>query len=221
MISIPESVSSSIVARSLGGPFDAVCPRDVFDGALAAILDEVDIGVLMATAQGRVVYANRSALRACVRGRPCRLSNGHVQPGCARDAAAFDRALLQARSGRRSLLSFDFDGELTSLAFAPVQSDDDLQTSPCALLIFGRQEVCGPLSVQFFAREHGMTATESAVLAALCNGHSPQRIAADLGTAISTIRTHILKIREKIGVRSITDLLCVASRLPPLSLASV
>ncbi len=102
-----------------------------------------------------------------------------------------------------------------------MQADDDFPGAPCALLIFGRQEVCGPLSVQFFAREHGMTMAESAVLAALCNGHSPRRIADDHGTAISTIRTHILKIREKTGVRSITDLLCVASRLPPLSLLSV
>lgn len=220
MISIPESVSSSIVARPVVDRFEAGCPTALVDSALASILDEVDIGLLMATALGRVVYANRSALRACVRGRPCRLSNGHVQPGCARDAASFERALQQAQSGRRSLLSFDFDGELTSLAFVPVQGDDDPLTSPCALLVFGRQEVCGPLSVQFFAHQHGMTGAESAVLVALCNGHSPRRIADDHGTAISTIRTHILNIRGKTGVRSITDLLCVASRLPPLSLLS-
>jgi DNA-binding CsgD family transcriptional regulator len=88
--------------------------------------------------------------------------------------------------------------------------------SPDALLVFGKHEVCTPLSVHFFAREHGVTSAESAVLAALCNGASPRQIAGERGIALSTVRTQIQNIRQKTGARNIGDLLRVASRLPPL-----
>ncbi len=188
---------------------------------VARALDEVDFGFMVLTAQARLLFANRSALRCCGAGAPFRLERGRLRASGQVDAAAFSRSLQLAIDGRRSLLTFDVAGEAGDVAsrfvaFIPMPGNGEVAGVGSALLVFGRQQVCGPLSVQFFALQHGVTLAESAVLTGLCNGHSPRRIAESRGIAVSTVRTHILRIREKTGARSIMDLLRVASMLPPL-----
>jgi DNA-binding CsgD family transcriptional regulator len=143
------------------------------------------------------------------------LVDGIVRPSQPADDAAFRRALTDAALGRRALLTLGPRQSLTPIAFVPAARGRD-PDSPDALLVFGKHEVCAPLSVHFFAREHGVTSAESAVLAALCNGASPRQIASERGIALSTVRTQIQNIRQKTGARNISDLLRVASRLPPL-----
>jgi DNA-binding CsgD family transcriptional regulator len=182
---------------------------------LSWVLDEVDIGLMLVDEAGRVLMANRSALRSCGAGGACRVLDGLVHPARPSDEPAFRHALAEARDGRRSLLTLLQDADVTPVAFIPA-AGRQAPDAPAALLIFGKREVCAPLSVHFFAREHGVTGAETAVLAALCNGCSPRQIADQRGIALSTVRTQIQNIRQKTGARSIGDLLRVASRLPPL-----
>ncbi len=218
---VPSSKAVDRVAESIGAMLSPM-----LGGALVArVLDEVDFGLMVLTAEGRPVFANRTALRSCGSAAPFRLEGGRLRATRPSDNAAFSRSMQQAVEGRRSLLTFevagddgDDDASARFLAFIPLSEDGSAgdPEAPVVLLVFGRPQVCGPLSVQFFARQHGVTLAESAVLTALCNGHSPRRIAAERGIAVSTVRTHILRIREKTGARSILDLLRVASMLPPL-----
>jgi len=182
---------------------------------LSWVIDAVDIGLMLVARDGRMRMANRAAIRHCGVGRTCRLVDGFVRPSQPADDPAFRRALADAALGRRSLLTLGPRQSLTPIAFVPAARGRDPE-SPDALLIFGKHEVCAPLSVHFFAREHGVTSAESAVLAALCNGASPRQIASERGIALSTVRTQIQNIRQKTGARNISDLLRVASRLPPL-----
>ena len=182
---------------------------------LAWVIDAVDIGLMLVAGDGRMRMANRTAMRHCGAGRSCRLVDGIVRPSQPTEDAAFRRALADAALGRRSLLTLGTRQALTPIAFVPAARGREPE-APDALLVFGKHEVCAPLSVHFFAREHGVTGAESAVLAALCNGASPREIASDRGIALSTVRTQIQNIRQKTGARNIGDLLRVASRLPPL-----
>lgn len=182
----------------------------------AQVLDEVDIGLMLTGASGRLVHANRAALQACARGKPCRLVDGRVHACRPEEAGVFADAFRRAAQGRRSLLTFDADGLDRSLAFVPVADDGAAAGAASVLLVFGRQEICGPLSVQLFARQYGVTSAESAVLRALCNGYSPREIAQEHGTAVSTVRAQIKKVRERTGTRSVAELLRVAAMLPPL-----
>jgi DNA-binding CsgD family transcriptional regulator len=182
---------------------------------LAWVIDAVDIGLMLVARDGRMRLANRAALRHCGAGRACRLADGIVRPSIAGEDAAFRRALADAALGRRSLLTLGPREDLTPIAFVPAARGRE-PDAPDALLVFGKREMCAPLSVHFFAREHGVTSAESAVLAALCNGATPRQIASERGIALSTVRTQIQNIRQKTGARNISDLLRVASRLPPL-----
>ncbi|HEX4510937.1 MAG TPA: LuxR C-terminal-related transcriptional regulator [Burkholderiaceae bacterium] len=185
---------------------------------LNQILDELDVGIVVTEATGRVRFANRSALRSCEHGGPCRIVQGVVKAAQEHEELGFVRALRQAADGRRSLLTIDDAGTTRFLAFVPVGSDG---RGDCGvLLMLGRTQVCGALSVEFFARQYGVTTAESAVLSALCNGKSPRAIAEERGIAVSTVRTQISRIRQKTGARSITELLRLASTLPPLVTAA-
>lgn len=212
----PVGASTSAATRmaSSASAFDFADERSAM--MHAQVLDEVDIGLMLISASGRLLHANRAALQACARGNPCRLTGGQVHACRPAEAGAFVEALKRALGGRRSLLTFDAEGLARSLAFVPVAGDDAPGSTATVLLVFGRQEICGPLSVQLFARQYGVTSAESAVLRGLCNGYSPREIALENGTAVSTVRAQIKKVRERTGTRSITELLRVAAMLPPL-----
>lgn len=194
---------------------------------LLRVLDEVDVGLIVVAHNARALFANRAAQRACAAGTPVRLDQGLLKPRAA-DACAFARALQQAGEGRRAFLTCvrtddgapDDGGPGTRfLAFVPLDPPSRCLTDeerPAVLVAIGRQELCASLSAHFFAREQGVTLAESAVLTGLCHGRSPRHIAEDLGVAVSTVRTHITRVREKTGTRSIFDLLRVAAMLPPM-----
>jgi DNA-binding CsgD family transcriptional regulator len=102
-----------------------------------------------------------------------------------------------------------------SVSVVPLSSTDD-EGGPVTLVMLGKRQVCEALSVQGFACSHGLTATEGRVLAALCSGTPPTEVAAQLGVAISTVRTHIGSIRQKTGAQSIRGLVQQVAVLPPL-----
>jgi DNA-binding CsgD family transcriptional regulator len=84
------------------------------------------------------------------------------------------------------------------------------------LLMLGKRRVCEALSVDAYARSHGLTLAEARVLERLASGEAPCQAAQVLGVAISTVRTQIGQIRQKTGARSIRALLREIATLPPL-----
>ena len=206
----------------------ALRPAALSGELLALVLDEVDVGLMVLAADAHPLFANRAALRACGPGARFRLENGVVRAARAADANAFARAMHDARLHRRTLLPLSVepgradeaaDASMRFLAFIPLGGAAGAAPEPrdrMVLLVFGRPQICGALSTQFFALEHGMTMAECSVLTALCDGRSPRQIAEGLGIAISTVRTHVMRIRAKTGASSISDLLRIAAMLPPL-----
>jgi DNA-binding CsgD family transcriptional regulator len=85
--------------------------------------------------------------------------------------------------------------------------------------VLEKRQVCGQLSVQGFARCHGLTSAETAVLQALCDGLDPMEIARHNGVAVCTVRSQIGSVRAKTGAGSIRELLSRIAALPPLRLA--
>jgi DNA-binding CsgD family transcriptional regulator len=80
----------------------------------------------------------------------------------------------------------------------------------------GKRQVCGELSVQWFARSQGLTQAETRVLEALSEGMQPSDIAERHGVGISTIRSQIGSIRAKTHSDSIGALVRQVAVLPPL-----
>lgn len=188
-------------------------------GLLAKMLDEIDYGLLLVDARGALAYANELGLREVLGGGALRLWQGQVQTRSSVDQSAFNAAVAGAMRGLRRMLTLCHEGASVSVAVTPMQAGGDDAFEPMALLLFGKRQGNATLSVDFYARSHGLTTAEHNVLKQMTQGHKPLDIARGQGVAISTVRSHIKNIRLKTHTGSIRELLNRVAVLPPISLA--
>jgi DNA-binding CsgD family transcriptional regulator len=103
-------------------------------------------------------------------------------------------------------------------AVIPLPQASEIQNSRALLLSGVRHAFC-PVALTLFAKAAGLTASERDVLISLCSGLAANDIAAQRAVRISTIRSQIGSIREKVGARTVTQVIRIVSALPPMSLA--
>lgn len=182
---------------------------------LAAALDELDYGILLLVGDGHAAYINHAARVELAGDHPLQILRGSLRARLGFDAAPLHDAIDQASlRGLRRLLTVGQGARRASLSIVPLPMTDTGQRA--VLVVLGKTSMCESLSVQAFARAHGLTSAETRVLAALCGGTAPADIARQLRVAISTIRTQISNIRAKAGAESIRSLLQQLALLPPL-----
>lgn len=182
---------------------------------LSALMDRIACGVLACRSDGLLLHANSVARRELAHAGALRLEGTHV---CANTAQQdiWCTALHDAATRQRTRLMHLQDGsERLSVALLPVQVDGD--AGPAAVAMLGRRTVCSALGLEMLAASHGLTYAEQRVLRALVNNGTVREIAASHGVAITTVRTQIQAVREKLGVRSIDALLLQAAALPPVT----
>ena len=186
----------------------------------AFLLDQIDYGMLVLAGDHRVRYANHAARDLLANEHPLVLRGDELRARAGEEAASLRKALDSARRGLRSLLVFGKGDRSAGVAVVPLNAvadsgpggDHDREI----LLVIGKSSVWGEMSAQWYARLHGLTTTETAVLNLLCGGALPTEIARQQGVAVSTIRTQIGSIRAKTGARTIGAVLRKIAVLPPL-----
>lgn len=191
-------------------------PVPAMDALMECVLEEIDYGVMLVTANARICHANHRALRECGASRPMQVQGGHVAPRKALDREPFFRALAAASRGRRAMFSLEFEGATLSLAVVPLPASPSEAGEPKVLLLLGKTQACEPLSIDFFAMANRLTTAETVVLKGLCLGLRPAAIAQQSGVAISTVRTQISCVRVKTNASSIADLVRMVTILPPV-----
>lgn len=184
---------------------------------LSLSLDHVGRGMLLVGEGARVLHANRLARLAMDTpdgpAYPLHVVDGRLRPRCARDTAALDTAIDGAvRRGLRRLVCLA-EGALP-VAVLPLEAEG----LSAALLSLPReaQAQTRDLALHGFARQHGLTEAETAVLEALATGDMPTEIARRKGVCLSTVRTQISQLRHKTGTRSIRALVERVAGLPPM-----
>jgi len=182
---------------------------------LAAALDELDYGIVLLFDGTHVVHINDAARVELDDRHPLQLQGNELHARLARDVAPLHEAVGDASlRGLRRLLTIGKDAERASISVVPLEAAD---SGPRAVLVvLGKRSMCESLSVQGFARSYGLTAAETRVLVALCNGVPPAQAAVELGVAISTIRSQIGSMRQKTGAESIRALVRQVAILPPV-----
>lgn len=182
---------------------------------LAAALDELDYGIVLLFDGTHVVHINDAARVELDDKHPLQLLGNELRARLARDVGPLHEAVTDASlRGMRRLLTLGKDAERASVSVVPLEAAD---AGPRAVLVvLGKRTVCESLSVQGFARSYGLTAAETRVLVALCNGIPPAQAAVELGVAISTIRSQIGSMRLKTGAESIRALVRQVAVLPPV-----
>ncbi len=183
---------------------------------MSQMLDEIDYGMLLLSGQMRVVHVNKAARCDLNAQHPLQLLGTQLRARHAHDALSLDNALVgAAQRGLRRLLNLGDDIQRISVSVVPLP---ELAQEPphAVLLVLGRRRMCEELTVDCYARSHGLTAAESAVIKGLCADLSPRQIAQRQGVGLATVRTQIGSIRFKTGVGSIKALVRQVAMLPPL-----
>lgn len=182
---------------------------------LPLVMDEIDYGVLLVSPRLEVLYSNLAARRELRRDNPVRLEADRLVAQQGNDAATLREAVHSAtQRGLRRLIVLGSSRKRIVLTAVPLPNP--AEDEPVALMMLGKRSACESLSAQGFASCHGLTPTERDVLAGLCAGHAPRRIAANHGVSLSTVRAQIASIRGKTGASSIRALLEQVAQLPPL-----
>jgi DNA-binding CsgD family transcriptional regulator len=179
---------------------------------LAAMLEEIDYGMILLDAGCHVLHANHAARIEIERGETLSTAGNALHACNPREELRLRTALSNA--AQRGLRSFLTLANRASVSLIPLQAD--AKGSGMVLVVLGRRDICETLSVQAFAKCHQLTLAESQVLQHLSAGASPDEIAQTQGVAISTVRTQFSSIRAKVGATSIQELVRLVSTLPPL-----
>ncbi|MDB5749829.1 MAG: transcriptional regulator, LuxR family-like protein [Ramlibacter sp.] len=192
---------------------------DDLGAGLALILDEMAHGVVVVSAQGRVLHANQAARQELARRHTICIHEGHLQAADTAQSRALLQAVGKAGSGRRSMVVLRSEGRASlGAAVLPLRSDANGQAASVAL-VFSRAAVCEPLMLCFFARTHGLTNCEEQVLSILCQGYSAPEIALHLKVAVSTVRSHVRSLCAKTQSNGVRALVGRVAVLPPLGAA--
>jgi DNA-binding CsgD family transcriptional regulator len=184
---------------------------------LAALLDEVDSGLIVCDGNGAIAYANHAARVALSARKLLHQTDSGLRLGGGTHGQ-LDMALRQAVStGRRRMLALTNDPEHLTLSVVPLPRDGSGNVR--VLLLFGRHRLCSDLSLEMLGSLYGLTLMERRVMRGLVDELTPREIAGTHGVAISTVRSQLDSIRTKLGAGTIQDLLLRAASLPPMAAA--
>lgn len=185
--------------------------------SLGLLLDELAHGVAVTTIEGRLLHANHAARHELARRRALLVRGDVLQPITPESARALFDALTRAAAGKRSLIELaTTDGPGLVVAVLPLKPETP-GSVPRAALLFARASVCESLMLCFFARSHGLTATEEHVLGILCQGFSAPQIARQLNVAVSTVRSHVRSMCAKTRCSGVRELVNRVAVLPPVA----
>ena len=201
---------------------------------MTRMLDEIDYGMVLVTADAQVVYLNHAARLELDGEHPLQLLGCALRAHRPQDVAPLHDALASAQRGLRKLVMLGAGAHRVSISVVPLpggsqgtnasndrdsaqgghQRHADLR--PTTLLVLGKRQVCEQLSVQGYARSMRLTPAETRVLELLCAGVRPTQIARQQNVEVSTVRTQLGAIRNKTGAAGISDLVRQVAVLPPL-----
>lgn len=212
MWTAPANSSASAPASGMG-----LVPQGLEQALLMRVMDEIDYGVLVIDAQGRLRHANHLA-RHELASRRLVMSQGGMLLGITTDLSEqIQQALELSLRGQRRLLLLKDEAKTKHLSLAFVPLTHPLENdAPTVLVLLQRQSACENVSVRMFARAQNLSPSEEAVMMALCRGLSIPEIAQEHGVAQSTVRSQIKALREKTGSASIRHLLQRINSLPPM-----
>jgi len=197
-------------------PVTAPIPDGLQAGIMARVLDEIDHGLLLVDLTGRVLHANHRARRELAAGRTLRSDDGLLSAAQPAALVRIRKALKDAQHDCRSIVELEHPTEPLSLAFIPLGGGQAGAQIDTVLVMCSRGAGVETLTIQMFAHAKRLTKAEQGVLARLCAGQRAEEIACLQGVCVSTVRTHIQKVRQKTGSGSIHEIVQRVSRMPQI-----
>jgi DNA-binding CsgD family transcriptional regulator len=185
-------------------------------------LDQLAAGVIISDGDGRVVEMNRAAEHVLRRddgltvrqGKLCalrvfdhdKLARFIAVAAHGKTPAAVARMLVGRRGGRVGYM----------LTVAPLGVELAVYERPLAMILVADPDARTP-SERELAEFFGLSPAESRLAMALLAGKTLRDIAAASGVQITTVRTQLGSILQKVGVTRQSELIRILSRIPLIS----
>jgi DNA-binding CsgD family transcriptional regulator len=187
---------------------------------LAAALDALAAGVVLAASDGQVIYMNSAAAQQIKASNVLRLFNNRfslLDPAAAR---ALKTALAGAGNrnpaqGGKTLVLPNGEGTGILATILPLDSASDASSLPFAgvTAIFIQDLNVEPHCLgEAFAKLYGLTKAELRVALHLWHGLTLQEVGKTLFISGETVKTHLKHIFQKTGICRQVDLLALMSR---------
>jgi DNA-binding CsgD family transcriptional regulator len=180
---------------------------------LCAAFDQLSIAVLILSASGQILFANRAANDMLEAGWPIRLLDGCLQ-GKDRDVtAALKQAIELVSSSEQGAeagpyevclahTSVDRPGAIAELR--PLTFDDAEPAIALFIMQAGQATYHG---IDGLAEAFGLSKAETRSLKALAETQDPAEAAVRLNLALSTVKSHLRRIFQKTNTSRQADLL--------------
>jgi DNA-binding CsgD family transcriptional regulator len=192
------------------------------------LLDALDLPVISVHATRLIGYRNPAADRLLRSGGALCEREGFLDAVTLADSRALAGALYALNSAtpasgesppeRRVLRMDPVGGRPEQLVvLLPVRPETTMHAfgdQPGALVIAQTLGPSAPLDPVLVSMAFGLTPTEARVAVALAAGHTPERIAAERGVALATVRAQLRTIHEKTGASRQADLVRRLLSLP-------
>jgi DNA-binding CsgD family transcriptional regulator/PAS domain-containing protein len=186
-----------------------------------AALDALPLGVVVAAADGAIVFANTAAegLARCDEGLRLggRLTGlGAMQPLEAQRLRGLVYAVTHSEAGGMLRIIRRTQPPLAVLvAPLPTRLHPAMALAPSLALVLITDPANGPvLAAQTLQQLFALTAAEAEVALALAAGRGAEDIAAEREVSLATVRTQIRQILEKTGALHLRDLVRLLAGLP-------
>jgi DNA-binding CsgD family transcriptional regulator len=184
-----------------------------------ALLDEIDSGLIVCDGYGQVRFVNQAARQELAAGVVLQRVDGALRRAPQAEGD-LESALREAsRHRRRSLVRLSGEREEHRLMVSVQPLELPGEEPGHTLVMLGRRVPCSELGLELLAGSFGLTLAERRVLGALMREATPREIAREHAVAMSTVRTQITAIRNKLGTRRLEGLLLRTAQLPPLTCA--
>lgn len=187
--------------------------RTVERATFAAVLDGLAVAVLLVGPELRLLHANRAGEAMLRAGDP--LGQRHGRLTAPNGLAAALRVALDAQPdgiGRRGLgiPARRADGEELVLHLLPLAETGTLPGARAAIFV-APAVAPRPAPLAAIAALFDLTPTEARVLELLGAGRTNAEVAVALGIAVSTVRTHLLRLFEKTGTHRQAELVALVN----------
>lgn len=197
--------------------------RRVTQQGFEDVLDGLDFPLAVVGPGLQLRFANAAAETLLARrgflgrhGSALRFADGAVQ----RKLEAALGSLREGGQGSASPFGLAFRDERQTpwvLHLLPLNTTGDPGGRNVALFFSAPSGSSATGTIEALASLYDLTGAETRVLRLLCAGHPTRRIAAELGIADSTAKTHILRVYEKTGLHRQADLMSLTRFAVPVS----
>ncbi len=180
--------------------------------ALCAAFDQLNAAILILTASGRMLFANRLANAMLEAGWPIRLLDGCLQGKDRNVTAALKRAMELASSIPQNQEAHDHEVCLAqpsaerpgAIAYLRLLALSDAE--PALALFVMQAGETSQYGVDGLAEAYGLSKAETRILKALVEAQTTAEAAARLNVALSTVKSHLRKIFQKTNTSRQVDL---------------